>query len=161
MRKRRWGYLLLILILAILLYPISFLEVRTEKGRQILLLKKVSPGEQFEFRYIHSVDKTPVFGFLLITPKRTIKPVETHFLSYGPGLPSTEGKVAVEKGMIIAKPEVEGMKRFSFFVSPITHQSLIFKNERLDFSSMKEGEVIAVEVKKYPIGRILLQYGRK
>lgn len=165
MGKKKCGDLLFILlilvILAISLYPVSFLEVRMEREPQILLLKKVSPGEQCEFRYIHSVDKTPVFGFFLITPERTIKPVETHFLSYGPGLPSTEGKVAVEKGMIIAKPEVEGMKRFSFFVSPITHQSLIFKNERLDFSSMKEGEVIAVEVKKYPIGRILLKYGRK
>jgi len=165
MGKKKCGDLLFILlilvILAISLYPVSFLEVRMEREPQILLLKKVSPGEQFEFRYIHSVDKTPVFGFFLITPERTIKPVETHFLSYGPGLPSTEGEVAVEKGMIIAKPEVEEMKRFSFFVSPITHQSLIFKNERLDFSSMKEGEVIAAEVKRYPIGRIVLKYGRK
>lgn len=165
MGKKKWGALLFILfilmILAISFYPVSCLEVRAEKEARIFLLKKVFPGDRFEFRYIHSVDKTPVSGIFLITSERTIKPVETHFLSYGPGLPSTEGKVAVEKGMIIAKTGVEGMKRFSFFVSPITHQSLIFKNERLDFSLMKEGEVIAVEVKKYPIGRILLKYGRK
>ena len=160
MKKRNWGYLLAILILAILVYPISFLEVRTEKGGQILFLKKVSPGDRFEFRYIHSVDKTPVYGFFLITSKRTIKPVETYFLSYGPGLPSMEGKVVVEKGAIVAAPEVEELKRFSFFVSPFTKQSLIYKNERIDFSSMREGEIITVGVRRYPIGRMLFNYGR-
>jgi len=165
MGKKKWGDLLFILlilvILAIFLYPVSCLEVRTEKEPQILLLKKVSPGEQFEFRYIHSVDRTPVSGKFLITSKKMIKPIETRFLSYGPGLPTTGSKVIVEKGVMKARPEAEEMRQFSFFVSPITHQSLIFKNERLDFSSMKEGEVVAVEVKKYRIGRILLEYGRK
>jgi len=160
MGKRKWAYLLLILILAILFYPVSFLEVRAEKDRQVFLLKKVSPGDQFEFRYIHSVDRTPVSGFFLITPERTIKPVETHFLSYGPGLPSMEGKVIVEKRAIIAAPEVEGLKQFSFFVSPFTEQSLVFKKERIDFSSMKEGEVVTVGVARYPIGRMLFKYGR-
>jgi len=161
MFEKRWGYLLIILlILAGLLYPLPFLEVKTEEGSQILLLKRVSPGDQFEIRYIHSVDKTPVSGFFLVTSKRTIKPIETHFKSYGPGLPSTEGKMNVEKGVLIAKPEVEALEQFSFFVSPFTHQTLMFKNERLDFSSIKEGEVIRVKVKQYPIGGVLFRYGR-
>lgn len=161
MKKRNWGYLLLILILATLLYPLSFLEVRTEKGGQILLLKKVSSGDQFEFRYIHSVDRTPVSGSFLITSRRTFKPIETRFLSYGPGLPSAEGKVSHEGGKIIAKPDVEEMERFSFFVSPFTHQSLIVKNERLDFSLFREGEVVTVTIKRYPLGEGILRHGRK
>jgi len=160
MGRRKWGYLLLVLILAILFYPVSFLEVRAKRDRQVLFLKKVSPGDQFEFRYIHSVDKTPVSGFFLITSERTIKPVETHFLSYGPGLPSMEGKVIAEKGAIVAAPEVEDLKQFSFFVSPFTEQSLIFKNERIDFSSMKEGEIVTIEITLYPIGGMLSKYGR-
>ncbi len=161
MKRRSWGYLLLILILAPLLYPLSFLEVRTEKGGRVLLLKKVSPGDQFEFRYIHSVDRTPVSGFFLITSKRTFKPIETHFLSYGPGLPSTEGKTSRGGREIIAKPDVEEMERFSFFVSPFTHQSLIVKNERLDFTSFKEGEVVTVTIKRYPLGGRILRHGKK
>jgi len=160
---RQWGYLLLMVILvsAVLLYPVSYLEVRGKRDSQPLLLKKVSPGDRFEFRYIHSVDKTPVSGFFVVTTRCTLKPIETRFLSYGPGLPSMEGKVVLETGEIVAKVEVEEMKQFSFFVSPMTNPSLIFKNERLDFSSLKEGEVIRVEVKKYPMGGIFLRHGRK
>jgi len=161
MKKKKWGYLLVILILAIFLYPISFLEVRTEKGGQVVFLKKVSPGEQFEFRYIHSVDRTPVVGFFLITSNRTIKPIETQFFSYGPGLPSTEGKVYREGGKIIAKSDAGEMGCFSFFISPFTDQSLIIKNERLDFSSLKEGEVVNVAVKRYPLGERIFRHGRK
>jgi len=165
MGKKKWGYLLFILlilvILAIFLYPVSCLEVRTEKEPQILLVKKVSSGEQFEFYYIHSVDKTPVSGHFLITSKGMIKPIETHFLSYGPGLPSVEDKVIIEKGRMKARPEVEEMKQFSFFVSPFTNQCLVFKGERLDFSSVKEGEVITVEVKHYPVGGLIFRHGRK
>ena len=161
MKKRNWGYLLVILVLAFFLYPLSFLEVKTEKGGQVVFLKKVSPGDQFEFQYIHSVDKTPVSGFFLITSKRTFQPIETHFLSYGPGLPSAEGKLNSGGGRIIAKPDVEEMERFSFFVSPFTHQSLIVKNERLDFSSFREGEIVTVTIQRYPLGGRILKHGRK
>jgi len=139
---------------------VDTLEVRNEKDGRVIFSRKVSPGEGFEFSYIHSVDKTPVTGHFLISSKGMIKPVETQFLSYGPGLPSTEGKVIVEKGVMKARPEIEEMKRFSFFVSPFTNQCLIIKGERLDFSSMKEGERVTIGVKQYPIGRILFKHGR-
>jgi hypothetical protein len=90
-----------------------------------------------------------------------IKPVETHFLSYGPGLPSREGKVYREGGKIIARSDAEEMECFSFFISPLTYQSLIIKNKRIDFSSLKEGEVVTVTVKRYPWGERVLRYGRK
>ncbi|NWG02366.1 MAG: DUF1850 domain-containing protein [Syntrophaceae bacterium] len=161
MNKKRWGYLLLIITLTILLYPFSFIEVETKKNRQTLLLKKVSPGDQFEFRYIHSVDRTPVVGFFLITSNGTIKPIETHFSSYGPGLPCTAGHVYREGEKMIAKPESEDMDCFSFFISPATNQSVTIKNERLDFSSLREGEVVKVTVKRYSWGKRMLRYGRK
>jgi hypothetical protein len=161
MKKRNWGYLLLILILAVFFYPVSYLEVRGKKGSQHLLLRKVSPGDRFEFRYIHSVDKTPVSGVFLITPRRTLKPVETRFLSYGPGLPSTEGKMPPGGGEIVAKTEAEEIKQFSFFVSPPTRPSLILEGGRLDFSSFEEGDVITIEVRQYPMGGRLIRYGRQ
>lgn len=161
MLNKNWRYLLPIFFLAVFFYPVLVLEVRTGESGKILFYKKVSSGDQFEFYYIHSVDKTPVSGQFLITSKEMIKPIETHFLSYGPGLPSVENEVIIEKGTMKARPEIEEMKQFSFFVSPFTHQFLIFRGERLDFSSMKEGEVIIVEVKKYPIGGLIFRHGRK
>lgn len=161
MFRTKWRYLLPIFFFAVFFYPVLILEVKAKKSDQILFQRRVSPGDRFEFQYTHSVSKTPVSGFFLVTSKRTIKPIETHFESYGPGLPSVEDKVIIEKGRMKARPEVEEMKQFSFFVSPFTNQCLVFKGERLDFSSVKEGEVITVEVKHYPIGGLIFRHGRK
>ncbi|MEW6376543.1 MAG: DUF1850 domain-containing protein [Thermodesulfobacteriota bacterium] len=161
MLKKTWKCLLPIFFLAVFFYPVLILEVRTGRSDQILFCKRISPGDRFEFHYIHSVDRTPVSGQFLITSKGMVKPIETQFLSYGPGLPSMEGKVIVEKGLMKARPEVEEMKQFSFFVSPFTNQYLECKGQRLDFSKMREGEVIIVEVKQYPIGGLIFKDGRK
>jgi hypothetical protein len=161
MSKKKWGCLLLIFfILALFLYPVLILEVRTEKTPRTLLFKKVSSGEQFEFRYIHSVEKIPVSGLFLITSGGMIKHVETHFPSYGPGLPFMKGEVILEKDKMKTGPKIEEMEQFSFFVSPITNQCLIYKEEKLDFSSIEEGEIITVKVKEYPLGGVLFKHGR-
>ncbi len=153
--------LLFIAISAVLLYPVPCLEVRGLRSSERLLLRKVSPGDQFEFHYIHSVDGNPVSGSFVVTSRHTIKPIETCFLSYAPGLPSTEGKVVRERGKIVARIEAEEMRAFSFFVSPMVRPSLKFKEESLDLSLLREGEVVSVEVKKHPIGRTLFRYGRE
>lgn len=162
MSKTAWRYLLPIffIFLIVFFYPVLVLEVRTKKNEKILFFRKVSSGDRFEFRYIHSVDRTPVSGKFLITSKKMIKPIETRFLSYGPGLPTTGSEVIVEKGVMKARPEAEEMKQFSFFVSPFTNQYLELKGQRLDFSKMREGEVIIVEVKQYPIGGLIFKNGK-
>jgi hypothetical protein len=159
MVRERWVYLLLtFLILAFFLYPLTILEVRDDRAGEVIIRSKVSPGDQFEFRYIHSVEKVPVIGSFIITPERMIKPIETRFPSYGPGLPFAGDEVKLEKDGMKATPKVEAMKTFSFFVSPSTHQSFIFKDASVDFSSLKEGRVITIEVKSCPMGGVLFGY---
>jgi hypothetical protein len=89
-----------------------------------------------------------------------IKNVETQFSSYGPGLPSPGDGVMIHEGRLRSTGRTEEMKHFSFFVSPFTHQSLLFGDQGVDFSSQREGEVIAVEVRQYPIGGYYL-YGKQ
>lgn len=158
--KSQWYLLLVIIALIILLYPLSILEIKNQKTGQIILWSRAVPGDKFEFIYTHSVDKTRVLGVFLITSKRKIRPIETHFLSYGTGLPSLEGKIDKEKGKIIAAPKVDELKQFSFFVSPFTKQSLVFKNRRLDFSLINEADIITIRVTRCPIGKMLLRYGK-
>jgi len=158
----KWGCLLFLFFLGILFYPINVLEVRDDRNERVLFLRRVFPGEGFEFQYIHSVDKTPVIGFFLITPAQTLKPIETQFESYGPGLPSTERGVTVEGRKIKVKTDTIEMERFSFFVSPMTKQSIVLKGERFDFSSSKEGEVITLKVRFCPLLReVLLRHGNR
>jgi hypothetical protein len=147
----KWGCLLFVFFLAILFYPMDTLEVKNEKDGQIIFSRKISPGDGFEFFYIHSVDKTPVTGYFLVTSGRNIKPVETRFESYGPGLPSVAKDVTFEGGKIKVRTDALEMEYFSFFVSPMTGQAMMFKGERLEFSSFKEGEVMSIGVKSYPL----------
>lgn len=138
------------------------LEVKNEKDGRVIFSRKVSPGERFEFQYIHSVDKTPVTGYFLITSGKKIKPVETQFESYGPGLPSTEKGVTVEGGKIKVKTDSVEMEHFSFFVSPMTGQAMMFKGEKLEFSSFKEGEVMTIGVKSHPlIQEVICSHGSR
>jgi len=138
------------------------LEVRNEKGGRVIFSRKVSPGEGFEFSYIHSVDKTPVTGYFLVTSGKKIKPVETRFESYGPGLPSVEKDVTFEGGKIKVKTDALEMEHFSFFVSAMTRQAMIFRGERLEFSSFKEGEVMTIWVKSYPLFReVISRHGNR
>ncbi|MDI7259488.1 MAG: DUF1850 domain-containing protein [Thermodesulfobacteriota bacterium] len=158
----KWGCLLFVFFLAILFYPMPTLEVRNEKDGRVIFSRKVTPGEGFEFSYIHSVDKTPVTGYFFITSGKKIKPVETRFESYGPGLPSTERDATVEGRKIKVKTNALEMEHFSFFVSPMTGQAMIFKGERLEFSSFKEGEVMAIRVKSYPLFReVIFRHGSR
>lgn len=132
------------------------------QGGRSFFLKRVSPGETFEFSYIHSVDKTPVTGYFLITAGKGIKPVETRFESYGPGLPSMERGVKAEGGQFRVTSHSGEMAHLSFFVSPMTHQVMQFKGETLDFSSFPEGEVMTIGVKSYPLlWEVFLRYGKR
>lgn len=159
MLKLKWGYLLFIFLPAAFLYPVAILEIKSEKSNQVFLRECVSSGDRFEFRYIHSVEKIQISGFFLITSGGMIKPVETHFPSYGPGLPFMKEEVVLEKGMMKTRSEAEDLKQFSFFVSPMTKQFLVFKDKKIDFSSAKEGEIIKVKVKRYPLLGVLLKHG--
>ena len=159
MLKLKWGYLLFIFLTAAFLYPVSILEVKSERSNQIFIRKCVSPGDRFEFKYIHSVEKIQISGFFLITSGGMIKPVETHFPSYGPGLPFMKEEVVLEKGMMKTRSEAEDLKQFSFFVSRMTKQFLVFKDKKIDFSSAKEGEIIKVKVKRYPLLGVFLKHG--
>lgn len=160
MFEKSWRYLLLLFFLAFFFYPVDVLEVRTKKSEEILLRRKVSPGDEFQFQYTHSVSKAPVSGRFLITSRRMIKTIETQFFSYGPGLPSAGEGVMIEKGTIKAITDAEEMEQFSFFVSPFTDQTLKFKERKVDFLSLKEGEVVVIEVRQYPIGGYYI-YGRQ
>ncbi len=157
----RGGCLLFIFFLSTALFPIISLEIRDKKENRVLYSRQISSGDRFEFIYLHSVDKTPVIGYFLITPDKRIKPIETRFQSYGPGLPSTERQTLREGKELKVKSEGIVMERFSFFVSPMTSQTFIFKGDRIDFSHLQEGARIDIEVTFRPLfWEVFFSHGR-
>ncbi|MGQ9636209.1 MAG: DUF1850 domain-containing protein [Thermodesulfobacteriota bacterium] len=158
----RVGCLLFIFTLSLSLFPLSTLEIKRKEGGPIYL-RRISPGDQFEFLYFHSVDKTPVIGYFLVTPNKKIKLIETRFQSYGPGLPSTERRPPQREGKdLIVKTEEIELDCFSFFVSPMTQQTINLKGDRIDFSNFKEGETIIVRIAFRPLFlEVILNYGNR
>lgn len=157
----RGGCLLFIFFLSVALFPVTSLEIRDKKEDRVLYSRRISSGDRFEFIYFHSVDKTPVRGYFLITPDKRIQPIETRFQSYGPGLPSTEKHTLREGKELKVKSEGIVMERFSFFVSPMTRQTFIFKGDRIDFSPFQEGAMIDIEVTFRPLFlEVFFSHGR-
>lgn len=157
----RVGCLLFIFTLSLSLFPLSTLEIK-RKERGPIYLRRISPGDQFEFLYFHSVDKTPVIGYFQITPNKKIKLIETRFQSYGPGLPSAERPSQREGKDLVVKTEEIELDCFSFFVSPMTQQTINFKEDRIDFSNFKEGETITVRIAFRPLFlEVILNYGNR
>ncbi len=72
-----------------------------------------------------------------------------------------ERGVKAEGGQFRVRSDMREMEHLSFFVSPMTQQTLMFKGERLDFSSFREGEIINIRVKSYPLlWEVFFKYGR-
>lgn len=156
----RLGCLLFIFFLSLALFPVSTLEITNQREGKVIYFRRVSPGDRFEFRYLHSVDKTPVVGYFLISSKKRIKPIETRFQSYGPGLPSLEKNTDREEKEFKVRSEGIEIECFSFFVSQMTQQTFIFKEDKMDFSHFKEGEVIRVGVTLRPlIWEVIFKHG--
>jgi hypothetical protein len=155
-------YFLAALLLLIFCYPAWVLEGSSRADGRVVFLRRVSPGEEFEIRYIHSVEKIPVVGVFSVVDNGKIRPLETRFPSFGPGLPFLSAEVTREGGTMRAKASMEPMDTLSFYVSSSTRQELVFKQKQIGFASMlRDGDVMVFQVKRYPLGRLLVDYARR
>jgi hypothetical protein len=158
MLTRAWKYLLPLLLVPPALYPVDVLEVRAVRSDQILLARRVRGGESFRFSYVHSVEKIPVQGSFVVTERGGLRPLETRFPSFGPGLPFAAGEVLREGREMTASDLGPELDRLSFLVSPSTSQTLSFKDSRVSFAGLTEGERVTVQVSPYPLWRILVRH---
>ena len=71
----------------------------------VFFSKTIYPGERFTFRYIHSVQKTPVYEFYTIDEEGSIILIGTKVKSFGYGLPAPgpNDRRAIENGFLVIK----------------------------------------------------------
>lgn len=74
----------LILLIILLTYPGILLMI---SGNANTYLHYLTPGYNFTYTYLHSVEKTPVLEKYILKTNGRINLVETQFESYGAGLP--------------------------------------------------------------------------
>lgn len=81
----------------------KLLVVRSEGGQTRAW--RMTSGETWRIQYVHSVQKTPVEEYFLVTGDNELVLYETHYQSYGVGLPflATDGIFEQKDGYFVLK----------------------------------------------------------
>ncbi|MDW7677572.1 MAG: DUF1850 domain-containing protein [Bacillota bacterium] len=79
----------ILVILALLLMPVHYLEMSHQEQKIVFQRILVYPDATFSIRYTHSVMKTPVYEHYRTLPDGRLLLTETEFSSHGAGLPET------------------------------------------------------------------------
>lgn len=154
----RKGLLIPLSLLALIgLFPIPTLEVRDVSDGRVLFVSRTSKGQIFEVRYIHSVEKIPVAGIFKVSHDNRIEVVESIFSSYGAGLPfdTPREDIIFEKGRMRVRHHGVTMDRLRIFISPFTEQQFIHRDGGIDLSSVGEGHIVEIRVKRTRLARYL------
>ncbi len=143
----------LLLLVLVAFFPVSSLELRDIDDKRILFMSRVSKGETFEIRYIHSVERVPVAGIFKVIDGNRIAVEESIFSSYGAGLPSDTPRedVIFERDQMRIKHRDVAMERLRLFISPFTQQQFILSGMTIDLSSVKEGHIVEIRVRRIPL----------
>ena len=152
---RKGFFFPLLLIVLIGFFPLSSLEVRDIDDNRVLFMSLISKGETFEICYIHSVEKVPVTGIFGVGDGNRIEVRESIFSSYGAGLPfdtSREDITFEGERMRIRHRDVV-LDRLRIFVSPFTKQQFIYSGRRVDLSSVREGHIVEIRVRRISLFR--------
>ena len=152
----RKAFLIPALLLALMaLLPLSTLEVRDVDAQRVLFMTPVSKGETFEIRYIHSVEKVPVAGIFMVSDGNRIEVRESIFSSYGAGLPfdTSREDITFEGGRMRIRHRDVVLDRLRIFVSPFTKQQFIHSGRRVDLSSIREGHIVEIRVRRISLFR--------
>lgn len=72
---------------------------------RVFFSRKISPGDRFTFKYIHSVQKTPVYEIFTLDEEGHIVLVETRVMSLGHGLPAPtrDDEYAIENDFLVIR----------------------------------------------------------
>ncbi len=85
------------LVVALLLvwasWPTTTLEIRAGTGGPLLKTFPVTPGERITYRYIHSVERTPVDEIMEVAPNDHLVVRETVYQDFGAGLPGESHEI--------------------------------------------------------------------
>jgi len=141
-RVRKTRFLFLIVLFAVSLYgglvTVYTLEVKNQKKGEIILRERVSPGEEFLFRYTHSVEKTPVEGIFAVEKGGGLRMVETRFPSHGAGLPLSAEREPSQEGWFVYRGG-DRFEELTFLFSSLNHPLLRFRHREMSLSE-QDGE---------------------
>lgn len=99
---RLFSFAIILLLLTAALWPVPALLIRERQG-DIGLIVPLLSDKEFDYEYIHSVQKTPVQEHFVAAPDNQLKLISTTYQSFGVGLPylPEEGELTLIDGKYV------------------------------------------------------------
>ena len=136
--------ILILLLLAITLIPIDCLLLEHYQTNEILFVFKVSPGDEFIMKWIHSVELTPWEEIFRIDENNEMILDRTRFQQFGAGVPDYAGtKTEIIDGYIIFSGIDQKVDLLPYGISAFAQHTFIFKDVSYELYKMvKDGDRI-------------------
>lgn len=164
LRAKRYVLILLValsllIVFACFLFPVpAFIIVNLDGEREeTRAIVRVSAGSGFTIRYIHSVDRLPVYESFFVDDDHRLLLSETRFLMLGAGMSDSEGELVFDGPWTIVRSINREVSPFHLRVSSIAEQTLLINDRVIKLKDIApEGGLLKFEVRHIPIGRLIL-----
>ncbi len=154
-RKSWWSLFVAVSIITLLLTAsiihIPGLTISEQQGDQILIIPMLH-GREFDYQYIHSVQKTPVQEHFTAAPDNQLLLTSTTYQSFGVGLPFVpgEGKLHHIDGKYLLTDLNRRFKSINIGFMTLAKQELSYNGKCYSFQDyFASGAILVVEVKDY------------
>ncbi len=167
LRPKKYVFILLVAVLllvacAYFLFPVPALTIVNLDGEreEHRVMVRVSAGDRFTIRYIHSVDRLPVYESFFVDHGHRLFLSETRFLMMGAGMSDSEGELGYDGQWTIIRNINREVSPFRLRVSSIAEQTLFINDRVIKLKEIApESGVLKFEVRRIPIAYLTLAGG--
>lgn len=167
LRPKRYVFILLVALslliaCAYFLFPVPALIIVNLDGEraEIRAMVRVSDGSGFTIRYIHSVDRLPVYESFFVDHDHRLLLSETRFLMLGAGMSDSEGELGFDGQWTIIRNINREVSPFHLRVSSIAEQTLLVNGRVIKLNDIApESGLLKFEVRRISIARLILAGG--
>ncbi|HHV08265.1 MAG TPA: DUF1850 domain-containing protein [Firmicutes bacterium] len=140
---------------AVLVYPITVVEVCSSDG-QVVLRRPLPVDGRFELHYTHSWDKTPVQDVFAGDDNGNLMLVEERYLWMGAGLDFHPRAELDFSGDMVRALAPRRLGRLHLAVGTVANQRLIFGREEVPLARLAQpGTKLTLQLKKASIFAVL------
>ena len=134
---------ILILIISLSIFKVNTLQIIDYQADKIIWEKKLTDGDNFSIKYLHSVAKTPVIEFFEIKNGEILL-TGTEYQSYGAGLPTSagQGNYITADGKFIIENINQRLPEIMLRVSDYAQHEFIFNNKTFKLYEKVETETL-------------------
>lgn len=114
---------------------------------RLFFSRKISPGDRFTFKYIHSVQKTPVYEIFTIDEEGNVILVETRVMSLGYGLPAPtrDDEYTIEEDFLVIRNLHRNVGKLMIRVNFVRRMEIDFGQQTFDLREYgRPGDLIEV-----------------